>query len=50
MLNGIKILSVMIRFLYFFSSLLYDVLDKDVHHAEALLKLGHVQIAFSILS
>jgi hypothetical protein len=49
MLDGIKILNIMFGFLSFFSSFLYDVLDENVCHAKALLKLGDVQVTFWIL-
>jgi hypothetical protein len=47
-LDGIKVSSIPFGFASFISSILYYVVDKDVHHVR-FLRLRDVQIAFGIL-
>jgi hypothetical protein len=47
--NNIKVLRVSFGLVAFSSSFLQGVLDEDVYHVDALLKLGDVHVAFGIL-
>ncbi len=50
MLDNIKVLGVLFGYVFFFSSFLQNVLNKDVCHVKMLLILRNVQIFFEILS
>jgi len=46
--NNIKILGIPVIFISFSLSFLQDTFDKDVHHVDALPRLGDVQITFEV--